>query len=447
MTEPLYDFQKTAIARIVKGEQVYLGFDPGLGKSRSALEAAQKRGAKRVLVICHASGRYVWDEQIRLWTQYTGIHVLSPKDLKGNGVFIVTYGLISQATSQLASALSREGPAKIAWDMTILDEAAALKNPGSNRTKAILGKMLPNLGYVLPLSGTPAPNHAGELYPILKALYPKALINGGGKALAQWEFEDRYCKVVLKKFGFGNPVRVIEGSRNLPELRGRIGDFMLRVRKEMVLKDLPSVRYDVVPIGVDANVAGRLPALPPLATDNEVLAYLSGKHGDEHIMRLRRMLGILKSNPAIDYIDDFLEGLPDGRKILVFAHHKEVVQSLMLGLQNHYPVKIDGGSTSVERTKAVTTFLNDRRCRVFIGNIAAAGTGLTLVGPTCLCSDVFFVEASYSVGDNVQAAARVHRIGQRDAVVARFLTAHGTIDDRIQSILARKAADFGQLFN
>jgi SNF2 family DNA or RNA helicase len=84
---------------------------------------------------------------------------------------------------------------------------------------------------------------------------------------------------------------------------------------------------------------------------------------------------------------------------------------------------------------------------MFIGNIQAAGTGLTLVGPQCLCSDVFFVEASYAVGDNVQAAARVHRIGQKAAVVARFLTAHGTIDDRIQDILARKAGDFAKLFN
>lgn len=444
MIEPLYPFQKSAVVRIAKGDQVYLGFDPGLGKSRTALEAAQRRKAKRILVVCHASGRYVWEEQVRLWSPYRVTMVNSPQDLAGDGVKVVTYGLISQAASPVVASIVKGW----LWDMTILDEAAALKNPGSNRTKAILGKMLPKLGYVIPLSGTPAPNHAGELYPILKALYPKALINGGGKQLLQWQFEDRYCKVALKRFGpGGSSVRVIEGSKNLPELRDRISSFMLRVRKEMVLKDLPPVRYDVVPIGVDANVAQRLPELPPLMDDDDVLAYLSGKGGDEHLMRLRRMLGILKTNPALEYISDFMEALPEGRKILVFAHHKEVVQSLVAGLGDYCPVKIDGGSTTHERHKAVTSFLTDRRCRIFVGNIAAAGTGLTLVGPQCLCSDVIFVEASYSVGDNVQAAARVHRIGQNDAVVARFLTAHGTIDDRIQSILARKARDFATLFN
>jgi SWI/SNF-related matrix-associated actin-dependent regulator 1 of chromatin subfamily A len=142
-----------------------------------------------------------------------------------------------------------------------------------------------------------------------------------------------------------------------------------------------------------------------------------------------------------------MAALPTRRKILVFAHHQEVVGALRTGLAKWNPAVVVGGSTPSERTAAINTFLHRPECRVFIGNIQAAGTALTLVGPGCACSDVFFAEASYSVGDNVQAACRVHRIGQRDAVVARFITARGTIDDRIQSILARKAADFNDLFN
>jgi SWI/SNF-related matrix-associated actin-dependent regulator 1 of chromatin subfamily A len=242
-------------------------------------------------------------------------------------------------------------------------------------------------------------------------------------------------------------VRVIEGSKNIASLRSKLEDFMLRVRKEMVLKDLPPIRFDVVPIGVNTQGANlTLPAITGM-NDNKVLAYLRGNLGDEHLMRIRRHLGLLKATPSIEFINDFMENLPEGRKILVFAHHKEVIEKLVAGLANWSPVKIDGASTSAMRTQAVNTFLANPSCRMFIGNIQAAGTGLTLVGPQCLCSDVFFVEASYAVGDNVQAAARVHRIGQKAAVVARFLTAHGTIDDRIQDILARKAGDFAKLFN
>ena len=443
MTEPLYSFQADAITRIEADHPVYLGFDPGLGKSRTALEAAHRRGAKRILVACHASGRYVWEEQTKKWSPYLATVVKGPADLKGDGVKILTYGLISQKLSPYIEAVLRGQ----AFDLSVIDEAHALKNPGANRTKAILGRMWPKLGTVIPLSGTPAPNHAGELYPILKALYPRAIAGANGRDLAQWQFEDRYCRVVMKRFGTSPyPVRTIEGSQNLAELRHRLDGFMLRVRKEEVLKDLPPIRYDLVPIGVDTYAAAALPKLP-ITSDDDLLDYLSGRYGDEHVMRIRRMLGLLKVGPSIEYLDDFMQGLPAHRKILVFGHHREVIDRLMSGLADWSPVKIDGGSSPSERTAAINTFLTNHRCRMFIGNIAAAGTGITLVGPMCACADVFFVEASYSVGDNVQAAARVHRIGQHDGVVARFFTAHETLDDRIQSILARKARDFKALFD
>jgi SWI/SNF-related matrix-associated actin-dependent regulator 1 of chromatin subfamily A len=445
----MYPFQSAAAADIVAGKQVYLGFDPGLGKSRTALESAQRRKVKRLLVIAPASGRYVWESEARKWAPTMLFSIVGGigdlAKLKRPGIVVVTYGLLSQKDSPFANLIAKGEP----FDMTVIDEAAAVKNPGANRTKAILGKMLPKLGYVLPLSGTPAPNHAGELYPILKALYPQALHTQAGQVMLQWQFEDAFCKVTEKYFGNSRPVRVIEGSKNLDELRRRLDGFMIRVKKEDVLKDLPNIRYDVVPVGTDEalpSIAGYLPDAEG-TSDEDFLKYLSGATGDEHIMRLRRMLGLAKVKASIEFIDEFMQNLPPDKKVLVFAHHKEVISFLVQGLQNWSPVGIVGSSTPEERSNAVLAFLNAHSCRIFIGNIQAAGTGLTLVGPKCKCSDVFFVEASYSVGDNVQAAARVHRIGQREGVVARFLTAHGTIDDRIQSILARKAKDFEQLFN
>jgi SWI/SNF-related matrix-associated actin-dependent regulator 1 of chromatin subfamily A len=446
-TELAYPFQKEAVARVAKGDQVYLGFDPGLGKSRTALDAARERKAKRILIICQASGRYVWENEAKKW--YPGLPVVTirnPADLGrlgDNGLVIITYGLLSIKESPFVSLIAKRAP----YDMTILDEAAAVKNPGANRTKAILGKMLPKLGYVLPLSGTPAPNHAGELYPILRALHPKAIEGAAGQPMLQWQFEDTFCRVVSKRFGGGRDIRVIEGSKNLPELRRRLDGFMLRVRKEDVLADLPPIRYDVVPIGVDRQGIVNLPNVDPNTSDEELLKVLSGATGDEHVMRLRRLLGLAKAAPAVEYIDEFMQGLPLGKKLLVFAHHTDVIRALLTGLADWNPVVITGASSPAERRVAIDGFLTQNSCRMFVGNTQASGTGLTLVGPTCKCSDVVFVESSFSPSDNVQAACRVHRIGQREAVVARFLTAHGTIDDRIQSILARKALDFSNLFN
>jgi SWI/SNF-related matrix-associated actin-dependent regulator of chromatin subfamily A-like protein 1 len=106
-----------------------------------------------------------------------------------------------------------------------------------------------------------------------------------------------------------------------------------------------------------------------------------------------------------------------------------------------------GSTTPREREAAVDKFLHDPKCRVFVGNIQAAGTAITLVGPKCKCSDVVFVESSWTPMDNAQAACRVHRIGQKDGVVARMLSASGTIDDLINGLLVRKAREFTQLFD
>lgn len=446
MFEPLYPYQQNVIPRIVAGLPIYLGFDPGLGKSRTALEAARERGADNILIISPASGRYVWERECRKWWPEIPFRIVRGAGdlpmLRLPGITLVTYGLLSQRESPYAAVVAKR-PAP--YHMTILDEAAAVKTLNANRSKAILQKMWPKLGYVLPMSGTPAPNHAGELFSILKAHYPNALLDSTGKPMNQFQFEDAFCRVVQKRFGGGRDVRVIEGSRNLDVLRNRLDGYMQRVKKEDVLKDLPAIRWDVVPVSPKADLS-MLPSAPQGLSDDALLGWLSGM-GDEHVMRVRRMLGIAKLDSAVDYIDDFLTNLALDRKVLVFAHHKEVIAALHAGLAAYRPAVITGETVPYNRTFAIDRFLGDSQCRVFIGNIQAAGTALTLFGPNCKCSDVIFVEASYSVGDNVQAASRVHRIGQKDGVVARLLTAHGTLDDRIQDILARKATDFDQLFN
>jgi SNF2 family DNA or RNA helicase len=84
--------------------------------------------------------------------------------------------------------------------------------------------------------------------------------------------------------------------------------------------------------------------------------------------------------------------------------------------------------------------------KIFVGQIQAGGTGITLVSPTAKCSDVIFAESSFSPSDNYQAACRVHRIGQNDGVLVRHASAAGTLDDRIQEILARKSRDIKEIF-
>jgi SWI/SNF-related matrix-associated actin-dependent regulator of chromatin subfamily A-like protein 1 len=445
----LFDYQKAAVNAITLRDGVsYLAFEMGLGKSAIAIETAKRRKVRRLLILCPAVGRLVWERELKRWWPQAPVTIVTNwRDMgalrERDGIFVIAYSALSMSKSggyDYTGSLKKILAAR-PMDMTVIDEAQALKNPGAIRTKAVLHTLLPGLGWCLPMSGTPAPNHAGELYPILKALFPDAITDiFTGKILQRHEYEALYCNVVDKWFG-GRSVRTIDGSKNLNDLRQRMAPFFLRKKKRDVLKDLPDIMFDTYPIVAAAAPAWRNDWSG--MREDEFLAALS--ETDTHVMTMRRLLGEAKVLSAVEAVSDYLDSC--NRKVLVFAHHTSVIDGMVDGLADYHPVRIDGRDSPAARQKAIDAFLTDSRCRVFVGQIQAAGTSITLVGPQCDVSDVFFVEADFAPGNNVQAASRIHRIGQKNAVQVWFLTAHGTFDDRIADILARKARDFRVLFD
>jgi SNF2 family DNA or RNA helicase len=447
----LFPHQIEGAARLGAGTPTYLAFDMGIGKTRTFIEAAKTRGAARVLVICPASAVLVWKREIALWdTSATFVIVKSPGDLKRSATYyLVSHGLMSQKNGPVAEALVHGAP----FDMTAIDEAHAFNAADSNRVKALY-RAAPKLGDIFPLSGTPMKNHVGDLYTLLALCWPKGL------KMNRMEYEDRFCKVNHKYFGGSRPIRVVEGSKNIPQLKALIAPFMFRVKKEEVFKDMPPILWDSVPIPLDHSmmaaedlarfdetvnrITGTVGSTASLGDMTEALRVMGTSVG---LMSLRRMLGAAKLRGATEYIDDMIHSLPRDRKVLVFAHHAHVIASLARHLGEYSPAVLTGLTSAKEREDAVDKFLTDPQCRVFVGNIQAAGTAITLVGPKCKCSDVVFVESSWTPMDNAQAACRVHRIGQKDGVVARMLSAAGTVDDLINNLLVRKAREFTQLFD
>ena len=451
MSKPLFPHQHTGAMRIAERVPTYLALDMGIGKTRTFIEAVLLRRARRVLVICPASAVLVWKREIGLWAPgATFVIVRTTADLaRPAHFFIVSHGLMSQKNGPVAENII----SGTAFDMTAIDEAHAFNAVDSNRVKA-LRRAASKLGDITPLSGTPMRNHAGDLYTLLSICWP------AGVNMPRHAFEERFCKVSHRRFGGGPMVRVIDGSKNLDQLKQLIAPFIMRVRKEDVFKDLPSILWDTIPIpldqthlnGTDAELLEKtistlFASSGALAGIDALTAALMALDKQVGLMKLRRMLGLAKLRGATEYLVDMLENLPPDRKVLVFAHHADVISGLKDHLGEYSPAVITGQTTPREREIAVDKFLMDSKCRVFIGNIQAAGTAITLVGPKCKCSDVVFVESSWTPMDNAQAACRVHRIGQKDGVVARMLSAAGTVDDLISGLLVRKARDFTQLFD
>jgi SNF2 family DNA or RNA helicase len=155
----------------------------------------------------------------------------------------------------------------------------------------------------------------------------------------------------------------------------------------------------------------------------------------------RRAIGVVKADAVARWVKDQLaSGLS---KVVLFAHHREVIEIMAVALRAFEPAVLTGSSLPGERADEVERFQRSRRCPVFIGQLQAAGTGITLNA----ASDVVLVEQSWVPGDNEQAIMRIHRIGQRAACIARIATIPDSIDEDIARACSRKLADINALFN
>ena len=424
MTNQLHPYQQDGARFLVSHPFGMLGDDPGLGKSAQAITAAIDANISEALVLCPAIARVSWEKEILKWDPACRIRWR-----------VCSYDSVGLAANATFRKELRERIATARNGALILDEAHYLKSPGANRTKAVYGKggLAEHATHVWAMSGTFAPNHAGELYPHLRF---RGLFKG-----TKVEFEDQFCKVRETQFG-----RQIVGSKNLDELRTLLAPVFLKRRKSDVLTQLPPLQFVEEPVEVDLKGAPQeltdllnLGSAAMSATDDEFIAALAGQA--THLATARRLLGLAKVEPAAQWAEGLLAS--GVRKLVLFAHHKEVIDRLAERLVEWCPVTLTGATPHAERTKAVDRFQDPASgVRVFIGQLQAAGTAITLTS----ASDVGIVEASWTPSDNYQAACRCHRIGQRDGVLARFLHVPGTLDARIARAYRRKAEEIAELF-
>jgi SWI/SNF-related matrix-associated actin-dependent regulator 1 of chromatin subfamily A len=438
---PLYPYQAAAVAGIAAAEKPMLNaFDPGLGKTRVALAILAKKGFRRVLVFCPHSVVLVWEAEVKKWWRDAPPVTIVRAGLlvpDGEGVFLLSYGLISEASGRVAQRLLNTHP----FEATIVDECHYLKNPRANRSKRIFD-LIPRLGWVHPMSGTPAPNNASEIWGLLWHLRPDTIVSPvNGKPMYEAEFVSRYCTVEQFKVNGGRHwVTRVTGNKNNDELRRRIAPMVLRARKKDVLPDLPPLDFVVLPINAEVPVGLRNSEIFDRYDDDDLLAQLESGAAKSEVQQL----GLAKIPAVVEWISDLLES-DRKRRLVVWAMHHRVIDAYVGLLAEYGVVKFDGSDSLEQRRDVIDRFMSGR-ARVFVGQIQAGGTGLTLVSETARCSDVIFAESSFSWTDNVQAACRIHRIGQQDGVLARYASVAGTLDDRIQEILARKSRDWVEVF-
>jgi len=132
-----------------------------------------------------------------------------------------------------------------------------------------------------------------------------------------------------------------------------------------------------------------------------------------------------------------------GEKVVVFAYYLAHLESLEKALADFNPVVVHGGVADTARAAAVKSFQEDPECRVFLGQLTAAGTALTLVAGR----HAVFVDLDWNPANHEQAGDRVHRIGQEREVFLHYLVASNTVEEDIVKLLQEKSQDTSALLD
>lgn len=418
-------YQTDGINFLTRQQYASLWDEPGLGKSFQTLMAAKALKLNQILIVCPASVRLVWVAECNKVGLKSNI-ALRKGDIRAGMINIVSYDGASGALYDDIMLLS--------WELLVLDEEQYVKNVKAKRTKAIFGKKLDckeglasRCKRIWGLTGTPMPNNPSELYPMIRAKFPDAILKRSGYPLSYWEFVMRYCTTFNNGFGLQ-----ITGGKNLPKLREALRGRVKRRKKKDVAKDLPAIQYEILPVQGDLGtlpeneieqVKGALDAEEPLEELKRI---------GTHVASLRRLTGMAKVKSVMEWIED-----SGHDKIVVFAHHKAVIDELR---KMDDTVYIDGSCNQSQREKAVEAFQNGKARRL-VGQIQAAGTGLTLTAANTLV----FVEYSWVPAENRQAADRIHRIGQDNNCMVYFATVPNSIDEDIMKVVKRKLETYREM--
>ena len=425
-----YPFQKAGIHFALTrppGVGVLFGDEMGLGKSIQILGTINSLPeTKTALIVCPASLKYNWKKEAETW-------LTAPHDIQiGNEPsFDSSKQLHVQITNYEQVGKLR---ADCEFDILALDEMHYLKGRGTERRKAI-NVVVERSKRILGASGTPLPNTPEDLWALLKILDP-----------AIWhswdEYSKRYCNAHQAVRWRGKiPFYYTDtsGASNLEELQEKLrSTVMVRRLKKDVLQELPDKIIKTLtlsPEGYEALIEKELALFEKYGFTEEttVEQMKLARIPFEEISAARKGLGLAKVPLVISHIREALSAEKE-KKLIVFAHHKEVLSQLFDELGEYGPAIIRGETSPEMRDAAVSRFQGNPYTRLFLGSIGAAGVGLTLTAS----SHVVFAEVSWSPKDMAQAMDRAHRIGQRDVVLVEMLVFDRSLDANMMKKLVKK---------
>lgn len=453
----LYDFQKIAVAKMIRRKRFFLNDEMGLGKTVQALAAIVVRlqFGGQVLAVVPNSIKFQWKEMIERFTDCTVavVHGTAEQrrraiDSGADIIVINTEGLRAKMELHLRTEDEdgtdvlytdeefmpvHPGLFNRRWNMVVVDEYHRFKNPTAQQS---IGLHHLRAKRKLAMSGTPILNgRPEELWSILHWMYPR-------------RFNDYNVFVNNLQFKRGSKV-IAYNPQVMFELKEFLDDRCMRRRKDQVLDDLPEVVY--VNRGVD--MTGEQRRLYNEIKE-EMLLWIED-HPRDIINALAQLTRLKQAcfspelyegsqvSAKIDELRDIVRELvANGEKAIIFSQWSKATRILQREFEEYNPAYIDGTVKVQDRMGEVHTFNNDPDCKLFIGTIGSCKEGFTLSAATY----VIFTDVGWTPAENQQAAARSAAGGLRGvgANVSHVhiieLKANETIEQKIDELLAHKKA-------
>ena len=398
----LFPHQQEAKLFLLSRRRAILADQPRVGKTLPTAAAALEN--LPALIVCPAIAKTVWEAAFARLAPNASVIVVNGKreasEPNSADITIINYDVLQYGVTNVDR-----------YNTLVLDECHRIKNPKAARTKAAMLAMK-KVDHVYALSGTPIPNRPIELWPLLNGL---GVFRGGW-----YDFAARYAKLWNAPWGLDS-----SGSSNLAELKAMMKPHVLRRKKEDIFKDYKEPQVSLITFDLPNDKREQTFDVDALmANPNALLAF-------EGLAEIMREAGMKKVQYAADFIDDLLQA---NEPVVVFAHHKDVVQALQDELKVHKPVIVVGDTSRAKRDKAIADFQAGKTLCI-IGNIAAMSEGVDLSA----ADTIVFVECTWSTSALEQASSRVENINKSGIPpVIYILTIKASLDHNVLAKVLKK---------
>ena len=442
-----FPYQEAGARWLFRRRKALLADEMGLGKTLQALMAFEAAGFATAIIVCPASAIGVWEYHIRECCTYSYdiCTVRKSADLRFNAdVIVLSFAMVRRLDLNQFST----------FNCFIVDECHRLKNIAASQTKACID-LARKAHAVWWLSGTPAPNHPGELWTVLRLF---GVTNRNYQNFLQ-HYTEGYTH---KDYGY-----VPKRGKNLDELKALLNQIMLRRTKEDVGMELPPLFIQLTQVekqepdfetwfGATKPTVMRIREVNALY--DRLLADVTNRPVDEavtllknfaekegfrprgqsNLPKLRHVLGGMKVFALCERAREILDADPTA-KVIIFGHYLKHLLAIKDNLFDFNPRYVVGKTP--DRDKLVEEFQTRKIHRVFIGQMQTCAEAITLTA----AQHILILDASFVPAINLQAIMRAHRIGQTRTVFVEFIVTDDPLDRAVHRSIARKVRDLARL--